>query len=141
MNGLQGEVAAIDQASAQWALALLFDLTRELQTSEQLARSVDIIKHNLADHDDGAGLSPRSGVLYKYFESKDTLLAAGLERHLATIGAIEVELALLPLGEMRSEFTMLGLSVPNTRPRRSPGITRGPVRRRLASAHRAESGT
>lgn len=55
-----------------------------------------------------AGLSPRSGALYKYFDSKDALLAAGLEQHLATMRDIEQELALRPLGEIRAEFTMLG---------------------------------
>ncbi|MEL6751864.1 MAG: hypothetical protein AAFO70_07265, partial [Pseudomonadota bacterium] len=30
MDGLQNDVAAIDQASTQWTLALLFDLTRDL---------------------------------------------------------------------------------------------------------------
>ena len=32
MDGLQSKVAAIDQPSTQWTLALLFDLTKDLQT-------------------------------------------------------------------------------------------------------------
>ena len=55
-----------------------------------------------------AGLSPRSGALYKYFDSKDALLGAGLERHLATVRDLEQDLALRPLGDLRSEFTLLG---------------------------------
>lgn len=58
--------------------------------------------------EEAAGLAPRSGALYKYFDSKDALLAAGLERHLTTVRDIEHQLALRPLGEIRSEFTMLG---------------------------------
>ena len=42
MTGLQCEIAAINQPSIQWTLALLFDLTKELQTDAQLARSVDV---------------------------------------------------------------------------------------------------
>lgn len=55
-----------------------------------------------------AGMAPRSGALYKYFESKEALLSAGLERHLATVRDIGDELALRPLGDMRSELTLLG---------------------------------
>ncbi len=62
----------------------------------------------VGDIEQAAGLAPRSGALYKYFDSKDALLAAGLERHLRTIRDIEHDLALRPLGEIRSEFTMLG---------------------------------
>lgn len=62
----------------------------------------------VGDIEAAAGLAPRSGALYKYFDSKDALLAAGLERHLATVADIEAELALRPLGDMRSEFLLLG---------------------------------
>ena len=41
MDGLQSDVAAIDQPSTQWTLALLFDLTKGLQTPTQLTRSVE----------------------------------------------------------------------------------------------------
>lgn len=39
MDGLQSEVAAIDQASTQWTLALPFDLTKSLQNSVQHDRA------------------------------------------------------------------------------------------------------
>jgi hypothetical protein len=52
MDGLQREVAAIDHASTQWTLVLLFDLTRALQTAAQHERSLDIMKCNLVGHDD-----------------------------------------------------------------------------------------
>lgn len=52
LDGLQTEISAIDQASTQWTLALLFDLTRELQTPRQRRRSIEIMQRNLADNDD-----------------------------------------------------------------------------------------
>ena len=52
MGGLQSDVAAIDQASTQWTLALLFDLTRELLSDAQRERALQIMKNNLATHDD-----------------------------------------------------------------------------------------
>lgn len=66
MDGLQSEVAAIDQASTQWTLALLFDLTKQLQTSAQLSRSIDIMKHNLTDRDDWIVLNNSMQVLHEW---------------------------------------------------------------------------
>lgn len=54
-----------------------------------------------------AGLSPRSGALYKYFRSKRDLLDAAVERHLAAVADIGDELATRPLGDMRSELIVL----------------------------------
>ena len=52
MDRLQDDVAAVDQASTQWTLPLIFDLTRHLLTDEQRARAIDIMQKNLATHDD-----------------------------------------------------------------------------------------
>ena len=41
MDGLQSEIAAIDQASTQWTLAILFDLTVPLLSPSQKQRSLD----------------------------------------------------------------------------------------------------
>ena len=81
MDGLQSDVAAIDQPSTQWTLALLFDLTRELQTSEQRARSVTIMKHNLARHDDWIVLNNSMQVLHEW-SFNDPRLADWLTPHL-----------------------------------------------------------
>lgn len=81
MDGLQSDVAAIDQASTQWTLALIFDLTRALQTSEQRARSIDIMKHNLAHHDDWIVLNNSMRVLHEW-SLDDPPLAAWLTPHL-----------------------------------------------------------
>ena len=81
MDGLQSEIAAIDQASTQWTLALLFDLTRELQTSAQRARSVDIMQRNLAHHDDWIVLNNSMQVLHGW-SLDDPALADWLTPHL-----------------------------------------------------------
>lgn len=84
MDGLQRDVAAIDQASTQWTLALLFDLTSELQTPAQRARSVDIMKHNLAHHDDWIVLNNSMQVLHEWSRN-DPKLAEWLTPHLARL--------------------------------------------------------
>lgn len=63
MEGLQREVAAIDQASTQWTLALIFDLTRDLMTDRQRSRALEIMEHNLANHDDWIVLNNSMRVL------------------------------------------------------------------------------
>ena len=63
MDGLQSEIAAIDQASSQWALAILFDLTRKLLSDAQTARALEIMKNNLANHDDWIVLNTTMKVL------------------------------------------------------------------------------
>ncbi len=59
---------------------------------------------SVGDIEADAGLAPRSGALYKYFDSKLAVLEAGLERHLATIADVEVDLADVPLADPRSEI-------------------------------------
>jgi hypothetical protein len=81
MDGLQSEVASIDQASTQWTLALLFDLTKQLQTSEQRSRSVEIMKDNLAHHDDWIVLNNSMQVLHEW-SLDDPALADWLTPHL-----------------------------------------------------------
>ena len=63
MDGLQSEIAAIDQASTQWTLAILFDLTRKLLSDAQTARALEIMKTNLANHDDWIVLNTTMKVL------------------------------------------------------------------------------
>lgn len=54
-----------------------------------------------------AGFAPRSGALYKYFASKSALLDAALERHLDSVAEVGDEVLLHPLGDARSEITLL----------------------------------
>jgi AcrR family transcriptional regulator len=81
---------------------------RLLDAAMHLFARKGVTSTTVGDIEQAAGMAPRSGALYKYFESKDALLAAGLERHLATVRDIEPDLALRPLGDPRAEFTMLG---------------------------------
>ena len=54
-----------------------------------------------------AGLSPRSGALYKHFRSKDELLEVALAQRLQEISALPERLDFGPLSDLRSELTMI----------------------------------
>lgn len=73
MDRLQGDVAAIDQASAQWTLALVFDLTRDLLSDEQRSRAVEIMQKNLAEHDDWIVLNNSMKVLGAWADDDEDL--------------------------------------------------------------------
>ncbi len=55
-----------------------------------------------------AGLSPRSGALYKHFASKEELFGAALGERLAAIDEFNARLELTPLGDNRAELTLIG---------------------------------
>ena len=77
MDRLQSDVAAIDQASTQWTLALIFDLTKNLMNAQQLSRAVDIMKTNLETHPDWIVLNNSMQVLFDW-SGDDPELAAWL---------------------------------------------------------------
>jgi AcrR family transcriptional regulator len=54
-----------------------------------------------------AGLTPRAGALYKHFPSKESVLAAAVERHVAELEALHSAIELMPLGDLRAELTLL----------------------------------
>jgi AcrR family transcriptional regulator len=54
-----------------------------------------------------AGLTPRAGALYKHFASKEAVLEAAFERHVAEIEALHGAIELMPLGNLRAEMTLL----------------------------------
>ena len=54
-----------------------------------------------------AGLAPRSGALYQHFKSKQELLEAAIENELTAMGELGDALAMLPLGDLRAELTLL----------------------------------
>lgn len=74
MDGLQSEIAAIDQASTQWTQAILYDLTRKLLSEEQTARALEIMKNNLANHDDWIVLNYSMKVLDKWSKAHPELV-------------------------------------------------------------------
>lgn len=68
LDGLQSEVAAIDRASTQWTLALLFDYMVGLMTPRQRQRSVEIMQANLEHGTDWIVLNTSMKVLGKWSE-------------------------------------------------------------------------
>jgi AcrR family transcriptional regulator len=54
-----------------------------------------------------AGLAPRSGGLYKHFRSKEEVLQAAIEKHVSEIEAVRSAMELMPLGDLRSELTLV----------------------------------
>jgi len=61
----------------------------------------------VGDIEKAAGLSPRSGGLYKHFPSKEAVLEAALERHVAELDAMHSAMDMMPLGDLRAELTLL----------------------------------
>ncbi len=88
IDGLQTDVADIDQASTQWTLALLFDLLADRMTPQQRTRAVEIMQNNLAHHDDWIVLNNSMKVLGKWArtDSKLTKWLVPHARRLASDG-------------------------------------------------------
>lgn len=73
IDTLQSDVAAIDQASAQWTLALLFDLLVERLSPTQHARAIEIMQNNLEHHSDWIVLNNSMKVLGSWAQSDEAL--------------------------------------------------------------------
>jgi AcrR family transcriptional regulator len=54
-----------------------------------------------------AGLAPRSGALYQYFDGKRDLLDAAVERHAESLDQMQAATDLMPLGDLRAELTLM----------------------------------
>lgn len=80
VDGLQSEIAAIDQASTQWTLALIFDLLASRLSAEQRSRAVEIMQDNLAHHSDWIVLNNSMKVLGQWAKT-DPQLANWLQPH------------------------------------------------------------
>ncbi len=62
---------------------------------------------SIAKIEAAAGLTPGAGGLYHHFESKEAVLAAGIERQLARLDALrEIRHVLAPLGDLKAELTL-----------------------------------
>lgn len=79
VDRLQSEIAAIDQASTQWTLALLFDLLVDQLTDRQRARAIEIMRTNL-EHDDWIVLNNSMQVLGRW-ASDDASIGGWLLPH------------------------------------------------------------
>jgi hypothetical protein len=73
VDGLQTDVAAIDQASTQWTLALLFDLLQDRLSPSQRARAIAIMKNNVAHHTDWIVLNNSMKVLASWAKNDPEL--------------------------------------------------------------------
>jgi AcrR family transcriptional regulator len=63
---------------------------------------------SIAKIEQAAGLTPGAGGLYHHFESKEAVLAAGIERQLARLGALrEIRGVLTPLGDLKAELILI----------------------------------
>jgi len=63
---------------------------------------------SIGDIEAAAGLSPRSGALYKHFPSKQALFEVALAERLGAIEAFNARLELTSLGDSRAELTLIG---------------------------------
>lgn len=81
IDGLQADGAAIDQASTQWTLALIFDLLVDHLSPDQHARAIEIMQDNLAHHSDWIVLNNSMKVLGAW-AADDPDLDAWLQPHL-----------------------------------------------------------
>jgi AcrR family transcriptional regulator len=61
----------------------------------------------VGDIEAAAGLAPRSGALYQYFEGKRELLEAAVERHTEDLDQMQSAMDLLPLGDLRADLTLM----------------------------------
>lgn len=78
------KIGALDQASAQWTLAQLFERLADKLTPDQRAEAVDIMKRNLVQSDDWIVLNQTMGTLADWARF-DPDLAAWLAPHLARL--------------------------------------------------------
>ena len=60
------EIGALDQASAQWTIAQLFQRTRQELSPDQKSRALAIMKRNLAEHEDWIVLNISMDVLAEW---------------------------------------------------------------------------
>jgi len=75
------EIGALDQASAQWTLAILFNVGWPDMTAAQRARAKALVQRNLAEHDDWIVLNTSIDVLTGWAR-EDVDLRSWLQPHL-----------------------------------------------------------
>ncbi len=73
IDRLLTEIAAIDQASTQWTLANLFDMLVKDMSVIQLEQAKEIMKRNLAHHDDWIVLNNSIETLGKWAKKEEAL--------------------------------------------------------------------
>src|SRR5580765_4749354 len=67
---------------------------------------------SVAEIERSAGLTPGAGGLFHHFRSKEQVLVAGIDRHLARLEAVrQIRGAIPPLDNLRAELTLVGRCV------------------------------
>jgi AcrR family transcriptional regulator len=61
----------------------------------------------VGDIEGAAGLTPRGGGFYRHFHSKEDILRAGVDTHIAQANHSRAAVNLLPFGDLRSELTLV----------------------------------
>jgi AcrR family transcriptional regulator len=89
-------------------------MTHPVPTRERIVRAARRLfaEHgyrgtSVGDIEAAAGLSPRSGALYKHFPSKQAVLEAVVAEHTEVVERIRSQLQLMPLGDLRAELTLI----------------------------------
>jgi AcrR family transcriptional regulator len=63
---------------------------------------------SIGEIESAAGMAPRSGAIYQHFKGgKDELLRSAIERELRAIDELGSVMEMLPLGDLRAEFTLM----------------------------------
>ena len=62
---------------------------------------------SIGDIEREAGLAPRSGGLYKHFDSKRALIDAALVERFGVMDEIDERIELMPLGDLSAELTLI----------------------------------
>ncbi len=88
LDGLLGDVPQIDQASAQWTLANLFETLEKYMTAEQKMRAVNVLKVNLSTHNDWIVLKNTTQTLGEW-SKQDAKLKTWLLPHLERLSMDE----------------------------------------------------
>jgi AcrR family transcriptional regulator len=80
--------------------------TREriLTAARRLFAEQGYMGTSVGEIESAAGLSPRSGALYKHFPSKQAVLAAVISQHTDVVDEMRSQLELMPLGDLRAEL-------------------------------------
>lgn len=79
-----GEIGALDQASAQWTLAHLFDRLKQDLSKAQRDGALAIMRRNLAEHQDWIVLNQTMQVLFDW-SKMDEALRGWLRPHLTRL--------------------------------------------------------
>lgn len=67
------EISKIDQASTQWTLAILFNFLQDDMNKDQISQAKDLLKYNLAHHNDWIVLNYTMETLTNWASDDDDL--------------------------------------------------------------------